>query len=720
MGDSNAWDMLEHSQERKSSSPRRDSQRGVSETVERKAGVFQQMIKLDEAELQALGLAKEDIAEEAERQRTESRKRRSKSPALESIRKVSLHVLQKFGAISKKKEAYLPLYKDTELDLIPLESCCVRPKEFFREPAPFSFRELGRAHLLHCEPRQEKCAYLFRGVSFDDGDQPEATIEVARLPEYDPFCPVHGSRRRFARRQHLVTMQNLISSIDHDDTPESAGYLYNQDFLAKIIRKKKREMLSGNEKIKVNKVMQKIRANLLIISVAFLFLFSAFNGLSNLQTSVNNELGADSLAVLYTSLAVSSLFVPTYMINRLGCKLTLITAMSIFVFYMAVNIRPSYSSLIPASILGGIAGSCLWGAKCAYITEMGQRYARVNIESQNTVIVRFFGYFFMIVHSGQVFGNLLSSLIMTAAMKPMDPVDKVFETCGHSFPMNLSTLSEIAAQNLERPHNRIYVSVCLTYLASAIVAVMIVSMFLNALHKDVVNRSKAPIFDAPILKQTLKNGKNVKVMLLVPLTVFNGVEQAFVIGVFTKAFVACGLGVSHIGFVCTAFGISDAICSLVFGPLIKLFGRMPLFVFGAVNNMLMIVTLMIWPLNPADKAILYVVATVWGMADGVWNTQINGFWVALVGRQSLDLAFTSYRFWESIGLAAGFILSRLLPVETVLLILFVLLLLGMMGYCAIEIFEDVSNHCSKLFSVCYMKKVDGTNSELSLITPNVY
>ncbi|KAK6030976.1 hypothetical protein OSTOST_02880, partial [Ostertagia ostertagi] len=293
--------------------------------------------------------------------------------------------------------------------------------------------------------------------------------------------------------------------------------------------------------------------------------------------------------------------------------------------------------------------------------------------------------------------------------------------------------------------------------------------------------------DAPILKQTLMNCRNTKIMLLVPLTVFNGVEQAFVIGIFTKAFVACGLGVPQIGFVCTAFGISDAICSLVFGPLIKLFGRMPLFVFGAVNNMLMIVTLMIWPLNPADKAILYVAATVWGMADGVWNTQINGlqfflhesafvacglgvpqigfvctafgisdaicslvfgpliklfgrmplfvfgavnnmlmivtlmiwplnpadkailyvaatvwgmadgvwntqingFWVALAGRQSLDLAFSNYRFWESIGLAAGFAISRLFSVETVLLILFCLLLLGMIGYCAIELYDDV-------------------------------
>lgn len=60
-----------------------------------------------------------------------------------------------------------------------------------------------------------------------------------------------------------------------------------------------------------------------------------------------------------------------------------------------------------------------------------------------------------------------------------------------------------------------------------------------------------------------------------------------------QAYVGCGLGISQIGFVMTSFGVADAICSLVFGPLMKLFGRMPLFVFGAVINMLMIMTLMV-------------------------------------------------------------------------------------------------------------------------------
>ncbi|KAK5968535.1 hypothetical protein GCK32_013035 [Trichostrongylus colubriformis] len=147
MSDTNAWDMIggSPSELKSSSSPGSYIDRLES----------QQMIKIDDAELQALGLAKEDIAEEAERQRAD-RKRRSKSPALESIRRASLHVLQKFGAISKKREHVLPLCKDSEIDVIPLEACCKRPKEYYQEPKPFSFRDLGRVLLPSTEARQEK------------------------------------------------------------------------------------------------------------------------------------------------------------------------------------------------------------------------------------------------------------------------------------------------------------------------------------------------------------------------------------------------------------------------------------------------------------------------------------------------------------------------------------------------------------------------------------
>lgn len=109
-------------------------------------------------------------------------------------------------------------------------------------------------------------------------------------------------------------------------------------------------------------------------------------------------------SALYISMAISSLFIPTFILNRIGSKLTLVTSMGIYILYMVANFLPKfvlgifllffmiklnrYYSLIPASILVGVASSCLWAANCVYITESGSKFARLNVEAQNVVIVR--------------------------------------------------------------------------------------------------------------------------------------------------------------------------------------------------------------------------------------------------------------------------------------------------------------------------------------------
>lgn len=70
---------------------------------------------------------------------------------------------------------------------------------------------------------------------------------------------------------------------------------FSQAYLAKVLRKRRRAFLTGDEKIHVEKIKHKILANLWIISFAFLFLFTGFNGLQNLQTTVNGQMGADAL-----------------------------------------------------------------------------------------------------------------------------------------------------------------------------------------------------------------------------------------------------------------------------------------------------------------------------------------------------------------------------------------------------------------------------------------
>ncbi|VDN07950.1 unnamed protein product [Thelazia callipaeda] len=544
--------------------------------------------------------------------------------------------------------------------------------------------------------RTLKCAYLFRGDSlYNKSVDIEATgPEPERVHVYDPFCPVHGSRRRLV----ISRRDTGDSALDYhfaniESVDEVAYYIFSQAFSAKLIRKRKRALLSGSEKYESEKAKRKIRVNLWIVSLTFLFLFTAFHGLQNLQSSINGHLGTDCLAIFYVSLSVSYLFIPSFILNRLGCKRTLIASSGIFMIYMLSNFLPKYYSLIPASILAGCAGSCLWAAKCVYILESGTKYAQLNVEAQNVVIIRFFGYFFMVLHLGQVIGNIISSSILTFATGYHEPEDHVQKCCGYLFHSNVSYLSLQAAKNLQRPPQNVYFSLCGIYFCCTIVALMVVLLFLNSLRTDEIARLKAPSFSKDIFKAIFRNLTYPKPLLLIPLTFFNGIEQAFVVGLYTKnvkqAYIGCGLGISQIGFVMTAFGVADAICSLVFGPLMKLFGRMPLFVFGAVINMLMTLTLLIWPLNPGDTSLFYAIGGVFGMADGVWNTQISGFWIAL-SASHLETAFANYRFWESAGFSFGLVLIRFTSIAQFLLISLAMLLVGMICYLGVEFYDNIT------------------------------
>ncbi|VDO41162.1 unnamed protein product [Onchocerca flexuosa] len=356
---------------------------------------------------------------------------------------------------------------------------------------------------------ETKCAYLFRGDSLYNKKKSEhGSMEdnIERVYVYDPFCPIHGSRRRMiSRKTRIRDFDYHLTSIESVDDTEPSGVIllrkeihfsisnFNQGFAAKLIRKRRRALLSGPEKYRCDKAKRKIRVNLWIVSLAFLFLFTAFHGLQNLQSSINGHLGTDSLSVFYISLSLSYLFVPSFILNRLGCKRTLIASSGIFMIYMLSNFLPKYYSLIPASILAGCAGSCLWAAKCVYILECGTKYAQLNIEAQNVVIIRFFGYFFMVLHMGQVIGNVISSFILTAATGYHQLEDQVQKCCGHFFPDNVSYLSEQAIENLRRPTQSVYLSLCGIYFCCTIVALMIVLLFLNSLRKDEIARFM-PIF----------------------------------------------------------------------------------------------------------------------------------------------------------------------------------------------------------------------------------
>merc|ERR1719192_911520 len=131
----------------------------------------------------------------------------------------------------------------------------------------------------------------------------------------------------------------------------------------------------SQEEIKAEK--KGILKNVFLISFAFLLLFTAFQSMSALQSSINKvcNLGTISNSLVYGALVVSCMFLPSFVIKKLTVKWGLVACMFCYTVYIAAQFYPSFATLAPASIIVGIGAAPMWSAKCTYLTQVGNRYA---------------------------------------------------------------------------------------------------------------------------------------------------------------------------------------------------------------------------------------------------------------------------------------------------------------------------------------------------------
>ena len=91
----------------------------------------------------------------------------------------------------------------------------------------------------------------------------------------------------------------------------------------------------------------------------------------------------------------------------------------------------------------------------------------------------------------------------------------------------------------------------------------------------------------------------------------------------------------------------------------------------------------VWTPSEDRMAVLFVIAGLWGLADAVWQTQLNGFYGVLFVDNN-EAAFSNYRLWESIGFVLFYIITPYIRLRIALIILLIFLTLGMSGYGATE------------------------------------
>ncbi|XP_067930678.1 protein unc-93 homolog A-like [Watersipora subatra] len=251
--------------------------------------------------------------------------------------------------------------------------------------------------------------------------------------------------------------------------------------------------------------------------------------------------------------------------------------------------------------------------------------------------------------------------------------------------------------NLDRPSDEKLYMLAGIYTGCACLAVIIVGVFLQQLPIErnlKIGRCSKKICKPRIIAATFLHMKDYRQALLIPLTMYSGLEQAFFASDYTQAFITCPLGNWWVGYVVICYGAMNACCSLLFGKLVQYVGRIPFFVLGALINIALVTTFLTFQITQENLYIYFILAGFWGMADAIWQTQINALYGVLF-KDSHEAAFSNYRLWESIGfiIAFGYQSRLCLPIKAYILLAF--LGLGIMGYSIVE-WQERRNKTNKM------------------------
>lgn len=81
--------------------------------------------------------------------------------------------------------------------------------------------------------------------------------------------------------------------------------------------------------------------------------------------------------------------------------------------FIMAQFYPKFYTMIPGGLLVGFGGAPLWCAKCTYLTIISETYGKLTGVASDVIVTRFFGVFFMFYQFSQVWGNLISSAVLS-------------------------------------------------------------------------------------------------------------------------------------------------------------------------------------------------------------------------------------------------------------------------------------------------------------------
>lgn len=401
---------------------------------------------------------------------------------------------------------------------------------------------------------------------------------------------------------------------------------------------------------------------------AFVLIFLAYGAVQNLESTMNTDgdLGTISLGILYVSFAVFSV-VASMVVKKLGSKNALVLGTTGYWLFIAANLKPSWYTMVPASLYLGFAASIIWVGQGTYLTSTANSHANDYNLHEGTVIGKFNGVFWGMFASHQLVGNLVTLALLRD--------EEGGTTSGTTLLL-------------------------IVFLISMTLGTVLMCFLSKRNGKEERLEGSDDTFSSSVgslVKSMLNLLLDIRILLVIPLLAYSGLQQAFVWAEYTKEIVNPVLGEQGVGGAMAVYGVFDAISSLAAGRLTSDISSITLIVVaGALIQLIVLLWLLLgYSVTGGLLGTLLplLIGGLWGIGDGVLNTQLSAL-LGILFKHDLEGAFAQLKLWQSASIAVVFFISTSISFQAMLAIMLVALCISVAGFLFLTLKVEKAFSCS--------------------------
>lgn len=443
--------------------------------------------------------------------------------------------------------------------------------------------------------------------------------------------------------------------------------------------------------------------NVVIMGITFALVYSSFNALQGLQSSLFTEtgLGLKALSLIY-GFGVLSSFYGSLIVQKLSANWTMAASFLTFSLFTVSYFYPRPSTVLPAALILGLSLGPLCCAKATYLNQIISKLTCLTQNIRDKLQQRYLRVFHLLSNSGAIFGNLITALILhysgdiyiytsraklsnTLLTNPKISAADVLSTPG------LCHLDQCDSGHVFRNGSIIYfvlptsISLALIGFYLGVVFVGLIGIIV-ALEKFDVLIPQDPM-ERPLYLQSLRSigllCREPRQQLLFPIVLFIGLEQGFMYADFTKSYVSCTLGLEAIGYTMMCMGAMNTLGALLVHHFTKHIKRPLIMAAGLTFHVGLLMVLWLWRPMIDDVAVFYVIAAGWGLCHSIWET-LSLTYIIISYTSDWQIPYIAYFMYQGLGLTMAYSFAFYLCTEIKIYILAAALFFAILPYSILE------------------------------------